>query len=252
MATNSSEQASVNEFARQSFRNTADRDYLMARASFRYECDQQFKWCALQAVEKYLKAILIYNRTSAKGLSHRVHEALDRVQSIDDLEFRVPEDVDSFIMYLEHFAQDRYLSYSTFMQGHALEVLDKSVWYLRRYCFDMRVTHTKDDQIVSVFEKYKSYLVSDQCLSNPHLYKLQRGLLEDLLKKGKPGSEHIVWKNFYYGRRRKNVVKNYKYRTTSESPVHVRKPEMFAVLDELVDFPRAVKNEFREQRVNEN
>jgi len=60
----------INDFANRSFRDHADQDYIMARIAYRKEFDQQFRWCSLQALEKYLKAILLYNRVSAKGIGH--------------------------------------------------------------------------------------------------------------------------------------------------------------------------------------
>ena len=41
-----------------------------ARACYRLKFSQQFLWSPLQAVEKYLKAILLYNDRSAKGLGY--------------------------------------------------------------------------------------------------------------------------------------------------------------------------------------
>lgn len=75
----------INDFANRSFRDFADQDYIMARIAYRKEFDQQFLWCSLQAIEKYLKAILIYNRVSTKGVSHNLVKALSRVKNIPEL-----------------------------------------------------------------------------------------------------------------------------------------------------------------------
>ncbi len=60
--------AKVNDYITRSFRDVADEDYVAARALYRDGLDRQFLWAALQSVEKYLKAILAYNRISIKGL----------------------------------------------------------------------------------------------------------------------------------------------------------------------------------------
>jgi hypothetical protein len=55
------ERVIVNSFATECFRNVADTDYVAARMHSRFGLIEQFQWSALQAIEKYLKAILLYN-----------------------------------------------------------------------------------------------------------------------------------------------------------------------------------------------
>lgn len=71
----------INSFARQSFRDQADRDYVAARLACRYELYRQFLWASQQAIEKYLKAILLYNRNEAKT-GHDLTKALLRVENL--------------------------------------------------------------------------------------------------------------------------------------------------------------------------
>jgi hypothetical protein len=57
--------ALANGFIDRSFRDVADQDCIAARIVHRYSgLDLQFLWLAEQAVEKYLKAILLYNFSS--------------------------------------------------------------------------------------------------------------------------------------------------------------------------------------------
>lgn len=60
----------VNGFGTQSFRDQADRDYIAARLACRHELFPQFLWSSHQAIEKYLKAILLYNRIKANQVGH--------------------------------------------------------------------------------------------------------------------------------------------------------------------------------------
>jgi len=60
----------LNDFATRSFRDVADQDYIAARLSYRHGLIPQFHWQALQALEKYIKAILLYNRIKAKDINH--------------------------------------------------------------------------------------------------------------------------------------------------------------------------------------
>ena len=59
-------QVVLNTFASDIFRRQADFDYIAARANYRMHLRQQFLWSAQQAMEKYLKAILLFNGKSAR------------------------------------------------------------------------------------------------------------------------------------------------------------------------------------------
>jgi hypothetical protein len=60
--------AKLNSFATRSFPDIADQDYISARLSYRSNLVPQFHWQSLQALEKYFKAIFLYNRIKAIGL----------------------------------------------------------------------------------------------------------------------------------------------------------------------------------------
>ena len=147
----------INHFADQSFRDSADQDYIPARIAYRREFDQKFRWCSLQAIEKYLKAIRLYNRVSSKGLSHNLDKALQRIYSISDLEFSLPSpDLEDFIIYISKYGSDRYLSHPTYLEKDAFFTLDKTVWCIRRYCFFMRqVMITPDGEKIEFFDANK-------------------------------------------------------------------------------------------------
>src|SRR4051812_47441089 len=73
---------SINAFATQSFRDQADRDYIAARLACRYELFPQFLSAAHQAIEKYLKAILLYNRIKATRVGHSLAHALSLANAL--------------------------------------------------------------------------------------------------------------------------------------------------------------------------
>jgi HEPN domain-containing protein len=78
----------VNAFGTQSFRDQADRDYIAARLACRHELFPQFLWSSQQAIEKYLKAILLYNRIKANNVKHDLDLALSLTQSLPfDIKF---------------------------------------------------------------------------------------------------------------------------------------------------------------------
>lgn len=230
----------IYDFANRSFRDLADQDYVSARVAYRNEFDQQFRWCALQAIEKYLKAILLYNRVSAKGLGHDLSKALRRVNGVIDLEFSVPSDVEKFIDYISVYGADRYLSHPTHLKDSALLTLDKSVWYIRRYCFFMRqVLKTRSGE-KELFELNKQEVTNPYFEEHPHNYKILGGYLERVIDKRLPAYADLVWKNFFYGRVRKHKI-SFGFRVSSQNPTHELHKDVFDTLDSLVDFPKAIK-----------
>ena len=80
------QQACANEYINRTFRDVADHDYIAARIVHRYDLDIQFLWLAEQAVEKYLKAILLYNRRRIK-YTHDLNEILTQVLEIKDIPY---------------------------------------------------------------------------------------------------------------------------------------------------------------------
>jgi HEPN domain-containing protein len=133
--------ALINDFVTRSFRDVADKDYIAARILHRYNLDPQFLWAALQAIEKYLKGILLYNRVSTKGLSHDIVKGLERLSRIRDIPFQIPDDVKKFITYLNGERTNRYFEHPAFVLGREIFSLDRTVWHLRRYCYWMRGQH---------------------------------------------------------------------------------------------------------------
>lgn len=235
----------INDFANRSFRDYADQDYIMARIAYRKEFDQQFRWCSLQALEKYLKAILIYNRVSAKGIGHDLVEAVKRVQNISDLGFALPSsDTETFIEYISTYGADRYLSHPTHLKDNALLTLDKTVWCVRRYCFFMRQVIKKDGVEKSLFEANKQQATHPYYEINRHKYKIFNGHLEKVIEKRLPSYDALVWKNFFYGRVKKHKINNFRFRMSSQNPTHSLHPEIFDTLNQLVDFPKVIRDEY--------
>ena len=130
----------INDFVNRSFRDIADQDYLSARLNYRYGLSQQFLWGALQAVEKYLKAILLYNRRPTGHLGHDISAAYKELSNITDIPFDFPVDIQDFIAYLHDQGANRYFDRPFYTLGEELLSLDRTVWYLRRYFHYMRGT----------------------------------------------------------------------------------------------------------------
>lgn len=241
----------INDFATRSFRDLADQDYIAARIAYRLELDQQFQWCALQAIEKYLKAILVYNRCSSKNLGHDLRRALARVKQLGALQFEVPRDVEEFVGYISDYGVDRYLSHPTYLRYGAFLTLDKAIWHIRRYCFGMhQVVLLRDGTEKDLFEINRRKATNPYFLGHPHKYRLFGGYLEKVIEKRRAAYEPLVWKNFFYGRARKRRIRNFTFRTSSVNPTHALHEEIFGALDDLVDFPAGIRKHYQARAGN--
>ena len=124
----------INDLATRSFRDVADKDYIAARLCYRNDLMLQFLWMSQQAIEKYLKAILLYNHQSTKKLGHKLEKAIERINKIENFRFNIDERAIKFIKYLDQQGVNRYLELAHYTIGRELLDLDHAVWQIRRYC----------------------------------------------------------------------------------------------------------------------
>src|SRR5829696_10099637 len=115
-------------------RNLADKDYISARMNYKLGLLDQFLWAGMQAVEKYLKGILLFNNESTLHLSHGISQAFQKVLAIKGNEFGFASGLDKFIGYLNDYGNNRYWEFPTHTSGLELRDLDLAVWNIRRYC----------------------------------------------------------------------------------------------------------------------
>ncbi|MEO6023504.1 MAG: hypothetical protein ABIP64_10360, partial [Burkholderiales bacterium] len=124
----------INSFAIRSFRDVADADYVAARMAFRARLNSQFLWSGLQAIEKYLKCILLLNRVEAKHLQHDLGEGLRLVKQCLPFDVRLREPSEKLVAHLDTYGRFRYLEAPYHVDHFQLPELDMAVWDLRRYC----------------------------------------------------------------------------------------------------------------------
>jgi HEPN domain-containing protein len=239
----------LNSFATECFRNVADEDYISARVNYKLGLINQFQWCALQAIEKYLKAILLYNQISAKGLGHNLEKCLERVMNINEFELDIEDYEKKLIIHLDRNAQNRYLEQPAYTVGKELLHLDSTVWSLRRYCqsINYEITNSNGDT-VNLLDSTITNITSEYYKNNHHKFMLIGGFLESVLnrKRNDELRKSLIWKNFKYGKQRKNIIKNFTFKSSSYVPPYVREPNRINVLSEYVDFPKRIKRIFSE------
>ena len=234
------------DFVDRSFRDSADGDYLGARVLHRHRLFAQFLWAAHQAVEKYLKAILLYHLSSARHLGHDLNAAFKRVCSIPDLPVAVPKDVPEFIGYLNQQGPNRYFEWGSYTLGHELLQLDRTVWHLRRYCRWMRDSGGHDagrlQREVAAIETFP--------ITQASRFRIEGGYLEKVLAEPRTALyRQLVWKNLWFGRR---VRLKIKYRPTgfrAANPTHIVRPDVYSDLAKVVDFSKAIKDLFKARGV---
>lgn len=190
--------AKINMFAIRCFRDTGDGDYIAARLAMRARLHTQYLWAAEQAVEKYLKCILVLNRVNTKDLSHDLERALARVHQTLALELELTDLERSAFNSLVRWNADRYLINSYVIEEHELGALDLLVWRLRQYCEPLDVTHYADepsnDLLRANLEK-----VAARPIAMPKLGHLEGGQLERILADRKnPARPGLVWRNLRF------------------------------------------------------
>lgn len=146
-------QADINTITRRMFVTTADSNYIMARLAFFHELDFDFFWLSLHALEKYYKAILLINGSTAKKYSHKLtdlHSAVMTLEprfpigpfsdpAIEDLLWR-DEPIERYLKRLDLLGSpdNRYATYGYSLRTDDLFKVDQLVWHVRRCCRQIR------------------------------------------------------------------------------------------------------------------
>jgi HEPN domain-containing protein len=222
----------LNSFAIESFRDIADQDYIAARLACRHELFPQFLWSSQQAIEKYLKAILLFNRIPAKKVGHDIEKALVLTEKLL-FKIELSERSAKFIELISEVGKYRYLEIPYTILGRPLIDLDVTVWELRRYCQVFAILNripTKQEQIA--LEEVKQKLAVS---SSDHRYKfrINGGLLERILDdKDHASRAALIWNNPAYGLIKRRTIKSH-WHLRSQNPVLTHFPD---VLDELMKY----------------
>lgn len=241
-------EAYLNDFATRSFRDTADQDYIMARAAYRSRMYPQFHWSGLQAIEKYLKAILLYNRIPQppRGLGHNLDRALELTKQ---LPFAMSLSAPSMeiIRHLDTYGRFRYLDVSYHVRDRELLKLDKAVWEIRLYC--RVINHTTRAASGQVIDMLPGYLKGIERAKEDPSYKLgiPSGVLEKILsKKDHPARPHLVWRNMFFNSHNRKTVRWRDQMHAVNAPLGL-KPELLQAVRNYVWLPKEVTVAYEEE-----
>ena len=206
------EHAKINQFAIRCFRDTGDADYIAARLAMRSRLAGPFLWSAEQAVEKYLKCILMLNRRKTNDLGHNIRAALDCINTTLPFAIMLSKGEQEVFDHLAEWNADRYLIASFTLFDIEVLQLDMLVWKLRQYCHPLDVIHYADTPSEKVLLDNISRL--EASLNGPaKAGHISGGVLEKVLA-DKKHSAHgaLVWKNLRYSlltRKRVGFVKGF-------------------------------------------
>lgn len=222
----------LNNFATRSFREIGDCDYIAARLSFRAQLVPQFLWQSLQAIEKYLKCILVLNRVRAPK-SHHLSQLLASFENSGKFTVRLSPETRKFLIYLDTYGRFRYYETPYYTLGNELFQLDKAVWEVRRYARAL-------DYSLKLQDGKEVHLLPHELSANeraesrpPQEFSIIGGHLEHILsKRDHPSRSALIWHNFYFGSGHRKTIGHRHMSTSGNSPLSLH-PE---ILDEVLKY----------------
>ena len=219
----------LNDFAVRCFRDTADADYIAARLSYRAGLTAQYLWSSQQAIEKYLKCILLLNRIKAGDVNHDLDAAQKRVE-MNGIALNLTPVSKAFISHVDSCAQCRYLEISWFSFGREIVELDRAVWELRRFC-----TLDEEPRRVSLRDGSPAPKI-----------RIAGGQLEKILDNAQhPARAPLLWQNGFFGKRIRRRVRAWAGFTAVNSPLFLY-PQFVDEVAKYVRLPNPLRKAYRE------
>ena len=237
------------------YRDIADKDYLTARLCYRNGLIENFLWASLQCIEKYIKAILLFNDRSTKSIGHNLKKGMDEIYKIKGIKWDFDEEYIYFVeKYLNYYGKIRYFEepiripfplkqynewtkfknqdsvteYLNFLQSrnykntNMLNQLDNSVWQIRRYCLNLPSMKINENYR---YIKYLEFIHSKDTKKNPHKLK-HFGFIREVIEMGryKNLKKVLIWRNKYFSTRNRKdgglIIKDFE-----NMPPHLRYTE---------------------------
>ncbi len=239
----------INDFAIRCFRDVADQDYIAARMAYRAGLFPQFHWSASQAVEKYLKGILLLNRVKATDINHDLAKALEHAKKLP-FKIKLSPSSENLIKHLDTFGRFRYMESSFYIHGPKLVELDKTVWEIRRYCTILNYEARwllKDGQTMNIFNTELARIENSEKEAPQKFRLMGGGVLERILKKkDDPARKPLIWQNAFFGSSTRQRVRMTVYHHATNAPLTLH-PEILEEVIKYVFLPREVVKAYREE-----
>ncbi len=237
--------ALLNDFAIRSFRDVADYDYICARMAAKTTLIPQFLWLGLQALEKYLKWILLLNRIPAKHVRHDLSLGLKLIRKHLPFEIRLSKSSEDLISHLDTYGRFRYLETPFYVFGYELCQLDKTIWEIRRYCRTLNYSITLHDGSPTNMLSNELMLIETSEMKPPQHFRISGGFIEKILDDKKhPARKPLVWQNLYFGGRSRRTVRLARFFQSTNSPLSLH-PEILDDVQQYVYLPKEIVEIYR-------
>ncbi len=217
----------LNDFAVRCFRDIADGDYVVARMASRARLVPQFLSASQQAIEKYLKCILLLNRIPATKVMHDLGKAIAKIEASGKVTLDLTPVTKEFVERLDGIGRFRYLEVSNVYFDLDLIKLDRAVWELRRFC-TLDIKH----RLIKLQKGMAAPKVQLRC-----------GYLEKI-KEGSAARAALLWQTAFFGRRIRKRVRLPGGFAATNSPLSLH-PEMLDEVLKYVHLPSEVKVAWR-------
>jgi HEPN domain-containing protein len=232
--------ALLNEFALRCFRDVADGDYIAARMAYRAEIFLQAYWATQQALEKYLKAILLLHRIPQTKATHSLDVLLQKTEK--QFPLKLMKSTREFMAFIDSWNVDRYFIYPYGSNGVEIIELDRAVWDIRRYCISY---HRGSSSKQRRQEEFDLAHIENAVNHAPQRYRsLSQGFLDKVLReKNNSARQALIWNNMFFGASRRKSVRMRQLFSSHNSPL-VLYPQIFDEVRKLVFFPKSVTDAY--------
>lgn len=196
--------AMLNVFALRCFRDVADGDYIAARMAYRAEILPQAYWATQQALEKYLKAILLLQRIPQTNPTHTLDLLLQKAEK--QFPLKLMKGTREFIALIEAWDVDRYFIYPYGSNGGEIIEPDRAVWDIRRYC----VSYHQGSSSKQRHQKELDLTHIENAVNHPpqRYRSLSPGFLDKVLReKTNSARPALIWNNMFFGASRRQSAR---------------------------------------------
>lgn len=195
-----------NSFAIRCFRDTADGDYISARTAMRNRLYYPFLWSASQAIEKYLKCILVLNQASSKNLGHNLGKCISRLERKTAITISLSAREAALIEKLKDLDGDRYLTKSYTGEDQDLVALDLLTWRLRQLCTPLGFHAASGAYREDLWIRDATRILA-KTIGKANDGLVEGGVVEKILADYKhPARKNLVWRNpGYHSSHRKGI-----------------------------------------------
>lgn len=205
-----------------------------------------------QAIEKYLKCILLLNRIPATNMYHYLCFGLNKVDRESGFQLSVSPDSRKLIEHLSRYGSHRYFETSYYSVGSEVFTLDRTIWEVRRYCtvlnYSLEKTDGQKKEMLGL--ELRRIKQSEKCA--PQKFQLLGGYLEKIIRDKKhPARAALIWENLYFGKSLRRTVSHGRRFYAANAPLYLH-PEILDEVQKYVLIPGKIADAYRKKNESHN